>query len=120
MDAIASGKPRDKLREEIEQEVRYANISIIERIGASQYGIGMVCARIAEVILRDEQAVLPIGAYQKKYGVTLSLPAVLGAGGLLKVYEPEMSNEERSGLEHSAEAIRRALEPVRIDTSRAA
>jgi L-lactate dehydrogenase len=70
---------RGRVRDEIEQEVRYANISIIERIGASQYGIGMVCARIAEMILRDERAVIPIGCYSPEYGVTLSLPGVVGA-----------------------------------------
>src|SRR5256884_2302051 len=43
----------DNVRTTIENEVRYANITIIEGIGASQYGIGMVCARIAEIVLRD-------------------------------------------------------------------
>jgi L-lactate dehydrogenase len=47
------------VREEIEQEVRYANITIIEGIGASQYGIGMVSARLIEAVLRDERAVIP-------------------------------------------------------------
>jgi L-lactate dehydrogenase len=36
-----------KGRQAVEQDVRYANITIIERIGASQQGIGMVSARIA-------------------------------------------------------------------------
>jgi L-lactate dehydrogenase len=53
----------DKFRRDIEQEVRFANISIIEGIGASQHGIGMVSARIAEMVLRDERAVIPIGSY---------------------------------------------------------
>jgi L-lactate dehydrogenase len=53
----------EKFRREIEDEVRYANISIIEGIGASQYGIGMVTARIAEIIARDERIVIPIGCY---------------------------------------------------------
>jgi L-lactate dehydrogenase len=54
-------KPAD-IRTTIEEEVRYANITIIEGIGASQYGIGMICARIAEIVLRDERAVVPIGS----------------------------------------------------------
>jgi L-lactate dehydrogenase len=53
---------REEIRQEIEQQVRYANITIIEGIGASQYGIGMVCARIAEMILHDERAVIPVGS----------------------------------------------------------
>jgi len=44
----------DDVRATIENEVRYANITIIEGIGATSMGIGMVCARIAEIVLRDE------------------------------------------------------------------
>jgi hypothetical protein len=43
--------------------VRYANIAMIEGNNASQYGIGMVSARIAEMVLRDEQAAIPVGCY---------------------------------------------------------
>jgi malate/lactate dehydrogenase len=50
--------------------MRYANITIIERNEASQFGIEIVFARIAEAVLRDERAVLPIGVYNAKYGVT--------------------------------------------------
>ena len=38
-----------KVRQAVEQDVRYANITIIEGIGASQLGIGMVSACIAEM-----------------------------------------------------------------------
>ena len=41
-----------KFRKRIEQEVRYANITIIEGTGASQLGIGLAVARITEMILR--------------------------------------------------------------------
>ena len=69
----SSSQSWDEFRREIEQQVRFANIAIIEGIGASQHGIGMVSARIAEIILRDARTVIPIGAYQPRYGVTLSL-----------------------------------------------
>ncbi len=55
----------EKLRETVEHEVRYANITIIEGNQASQFGIGMVSARIAEMVLRDERAVVPIGSFVK-------------------------------------------------------
>lgn len=95
---------REQFRHEIEQEVRYANINIIEGTGASQYGIGMVCARIAEIILKGERTVIPIGSYQEIYGVTLSLPTVVGSSGVEKVLKPEMSDAELGEL--SASAIR--------------
>ena len=65
--------------------MRYANISIIEGTGASQLGIGVVAARIAEIIGRNEDAVVPIGSYQESFGVTLSLPSRLGGEGITSV-----------------------------------
>jgi L-lactate dehydrogenase len=102
-----------ELCQKLENEVRYANITIIEGHDASQYGIGMVSARIAEMVLRDEHAVIPIGSYQQEFGVTLSLPSVLGSSGVIKVLQPELSQEEREGLRKSAESLRAALEHVK-------
>ncbi|MEJ0077511.1 MAG: NAD(P)-binding domain-containing protein [Alphaproteobacteria bacterium] len=102
----------DALREKVEREVRYANITIIEGHDASQYGIGIVAARIAEIVLRDERAVIPIGSWQEKFGVTLSLPSVVGCDGVSEVLEPELSAPERAALEKSAETLRNALAGV--------
>jgi L-lactate dehydrogenase len=104
-------------REEIEREVRYANITVIEGIGASQYGIGMVSARLTEMILRDEGAVIPIGYYNPTFGVTLSLPSVVGREGVRRVLEPEMSASEQQGLRRSADAIKAALSRLSLKES---
>ncbi len=98
-----------ELRATIEQEVRYANIAIIEGNQASQFGIGMVAARIAEIVLRDERAVIPIGSYNPRFGVTLSLPSVVGRQGVVQILEPEISDEERQRLQWSAETLRNAV-----------
>jgi L-lactate dehydrogenase len=107
------GETLSELRRKVEQEVRFANITIIEGHDASQYGIGIVAVRIAEMICNDERAVIPIGSYQKQFGVTLSLPSVIGRGGLIEVLEPDLSDEEREGLRNSAEILKAALAPVR-------
>src|SRR5229473_2599309 len=99
----------EELRRGVERDVRYANITIIEGNQASQFGIGMVSARIAEAVLRDERIVIPIGSYNSKYGVTLSLPSVLGREGVTQILEPEMSDAERQALERSAETLRNAV-----------
>jgi L-lactate dehydrogenase len=100
------------LREQVEKEVRYANITIIEGHDASQYGIGIVSVRMAEMILNDERAVVPIGSYQKQFGVTLSLPSVVGRKGVIEVFEPELSDEEQAGLAKSAKLLKEALDRV--------
>lgn len=115
LDAALAERGTDaaEFRERIEHEVRYANITIIEGNNASQYGIGMVSARIAEIVLRDEHAVLPIGSYNPAYGVTLSLPSVLGRRGVEKILTPVMSQAERDALQKSAETLRQALDQAR-------
>jgi len=107
------GESLADLRAKIENGVRYANITIIEGHDASQYGIGIVSARIAEMVLRDERSAIPIGSYQQEFGVTLSLPSVVGRGGVTAILPPELSAEERDGLRKSAENLRTALERVR-------
>jgi L-lactate dehydrogenase len=100
------------LREKIEKEVRYANITIIEGHDASQYGIGIVSARIAEMILHNEQSAIPIGSYQRDFGVTLSLPSIVGRSGVTGVLQPDLSAEERDALKRSAESLRTALKRI--------
>jgi L-lactate dehydrogenase len=109
-----AGQPFAKLREEVEGEVRYANITIIEGNDASQYGIGIVCARLTEAVFRDERAIFPVATYQPAYGVTLSLPSVVGKGGVMRVLEPPMSADERKALEHSAEQLKAASGRLQI------
>jgi L-lactate dehydrogenase len=52
------GESVERLKQQIEHDICYANITIIEGTGASQYGIGAVSARLAEAVLRDERAAL--------------------------------------------------------------
>jgi L-lactate dehydrogenase len=108
------GEALADLRQQIEKDVRYANITIIEGHNASQYGIGIVAARIAEMILTDERGVIPIGSFQREFGVTLSLPSVVGRGGVVEVLEPTLSEQERAGLHRSVELLKAALDRVHV------
>lgn len=101
---LADLKPR------VERAVKGANIQIIRGIGASQYAIGTVVARLTEAVLRDERVVLPVGTYQEEHGLTFSLPGVVGRGGVERVLMPELTDEERAGLQQSIEALGKARE----------
>jgi L-lactate dehydrogenase len=103
------------VRKAVEQDVLYANITIIEGIGASQLGIGMVSARIAEIVLRDERAVVPIGVFNPKFGATLSTPGILGRSGVSRILEPAMTDEERQALQRSAASLKAAKADRRAD-----
>jgi L-lactate dehydrogenase len=113
-EALGGSQPLDDVRRRIEREVRFANITIIEGNGASQFGIGVACAQITEAILRDDGVVLPVAAYRTRYGVTIALPTVLGREGPAAVLEPSMSADERRAFEHSAATLREAARGIGV------
>jgi L-lactate dehydrogenase len=106
---LLAGSRLAEIQQAVERDVRYANITIIEGTGASQYGIGMVCARITEMVLRDERAVIPIGSYNPAYRVTLSVPSVVGRSGVVQIFEPDLSEDERRALQRSAETLEQTV-----------
>jgi L-lactate dehydrogenase len=110
LDLLGHNAHAEAVRREIEHDVRFANIAIIEGTGASRYGIAAVVARLTAAVLRDERVLLPVGVYQPGYGTTLSLPAVVGADGVHGVIEPPMTLNERRALERSAAVLRTATE----------
>jgi len=116
VDVLGSDRSLDELRRRVERAVRFANITIIEGSGASQFGIGVACARITEAILRDERVVLPVAAYRERYGVTIALPTVVGREGAAGEFEPSMSEHERRAFEHSAATLREAVQTIGLVT----
>ena len=101
-----------RFRTEVEESVKFANIEIIEGIGASQHGIGIVTARLVEAMLRDENFVAPVGKYQPQFEVTLSLPSTIGALGVSEVLVPTLEEAESRALAASAEVLREAVNGV--------
>ena len=108
--AGAANLPVEEFCPSIEQEVRYANISIIEGNDATRDRHGV--RTHAEIILRNERAVIPVGCFQPEYGATFSMPTILGRRGVVQVLEPEMSEDERSALRRSAETVKMAASRV--------
>jgi L-lactate dehydrogenase len=109
-DLLARGdRSVEEIQATIEEDVRFANITIIEGIGASQYGIGIASARLTKAVLRDEGSVFPVACHQAEYGVSLSLPCVIGRSGVTRTLTPRMSDAERGGLRRSASVLREAL-----------
>ena len=100
------------------REVRDSAYQIIQRKGATYYGIAMAVGRIAEAIVRDEHAVLPISAVLEgqygQEGLALSLPAIVGRNGLEEVLEVPMSQGERLALDASARQLKEAIAALKL------
>ena len=95
------------------RQVRDSAYEIIRRKGVTCYGIAMAVGRIASCIVKDEHAVLPISvALDGQYGlngVALSLPSLVGRGGLEEILEIPLSPEEQHALDVSARQMLEAI-----------
>ena len=99
--------------DELLGEVRRAAPEIIRHKGYTSVAIASCVARICEAVLRDEQTVLPVSTMTAGQhgvsGVYLSLPCVVGRGGVGRVIELPLDDAERAGLHASADVLRRTL-----------
>lgn len=106
----------EEIQESIDQQVREAAYSIIEGKGATFYGIGSAIARIINVILRDERAILTVCARTPEVegveDVTISLPQLVGGDGILATFPLPMSEGEHTALAASARIIREAIDEL--------
>jgi L-lactate dehydrogenase len=107
----------DTERREIDENVRRAAYQIIAGKGATYFGIGSAVARIVDVLLHDQRAILTICSrihgVPDCEGVTLALPHVVGGAGALAIIPLVLSDAERQGLKRSAEILRQAIGALR-------
>ena len=107
----------EKEKDELYHAVRDSAYEIIERKGATYYGIGMAAARIAESIVRDSHTVAPVSvSLNGEYGISglcLSIPAVIGRDGAEQILEINFSEEENRKLRESADELKNVLAQLR-------
>ncbi|WP_427172877.1 L-lactate dehydrogenase [Arthrobacter sp. 92] len=103
---------------ETSREVMQAAYKVIAGKGATNYAIGLSGARIVEALLRDENAVLPVSTVlDGQYGISgvaLSLPSIVGRGGVRSVLDTPMDDGEIASLHHSAETLQHSLAALGI------
>ena len=94
---------------EIENEVRNAAYEIINRKGATFYGIGMCLVRITNAILEDKNIILPVSSWDKENEICISTPAIVGKNGVKdKIFIP-LNEEETTKLVNSIHVIKEAI-----------
>lgn len=96
--------------ENIFVNVRDAAYHIIERKGATFYGIGMSLVRITKAILNNENCILTVSAsLNGEYGhhdVCIGVPAVINRAGIREVIEIELNEKEKEQFNHSVSVIK--------------
>ena len=110
------GKYRKEDLEQIFVKVRDAAYHIIERKGATYYGIGMALTRIIKAILNDERSILSVSSFLGgEYGqnnIFVGVPAVVGRSGIIEVVELKLSSDEQCKLDHSVAVLKENLKPI--------
>ena len=103
-------------RERIYQDVRDSAYEIIRRKGATYYGIAMAVARIAECVMKDERAILPVSVVLGgQYGLrdlALSIPSIVGRRGVEQILEIPLDAAEGEALNSSAEQLREVIQEL--------
>jgi malate dehydrogenase len=79
------------------------------KTGSAYYAPSAAAVEMAESILKDKKKVLPCAAYlEGEYGINglyVGVPVKLGAGGIEKVYEIKLTDEEQAKLKKSADSV---------------
>ena len=93
--------------------VRDAAYDIIEKKGATFYGIAVSLARITQAILDNENAVLPLSVYVNgEYGlddIYIGSPAIINAQGIKQVIEIPLTDGEQDRMTASASQLKEIL-----------
>ena len=98
----------------IADEVKNSAYEIINRKGATYYGIAMSVRRICEAIIRDEKSILPISSIQHDNDgiddIAISMPAIVGRKGVEGIVPIDLSDVEREKLLASAKTLKDVAE----------
>jgi len=86
--------------------------------GSAFYAPASAAIEMAEAYLMDRKRVLPCAAHLSgEYGVTglyVGVPVVIGAGGVERIVEIPLSDDERRQFDHSVAAVRELVEKVKV------
>ncbi|MFW7433736.1 L-lactate dehydrogenase [Vagococcus carniphilus] len=95
-------------------KVRDAAYTIIEKKGATFYGIAVALARITKAILNDENAILPLSVYlDGHYGLNdifIGAPAVINSNGVQNIVEIPLTDAEQEKFDYSAQKLKEVMD----------
>ncbi|MFF2480598.1 malate dehydrogenase [Paenibacillus sp. NPDC058071] len=111
--------PADRI-EAIVQRARVGGGEIVNLLGngSAYYAPAASLVQMAEAILKDKKRIIPVIALlEGEYGydnLFMGVPAVLGGDGIEKVFELDLTEEEKASLDKSAQSVRSVIEIVKL------
>lgn len=102
--------------ENIFNDVRDAAYHIIQKKGATYYGIAMSLVRITEAILKNESSILTVSTHLNgEFGiddVCIGVPTIIDRNGVREILEVRMTEDEQAQLTHSAKTLKGIYQPA--------
>lgn len=97
---------------DISLNVKNAAYQIIERKGATYYGIGMCLVRITNAILGDENTIITVSTYDKNNDIFMGLPTIINKNGIKKTIYLNLNEDETIKLQNSVDIIKSAIKSI--------
>lgn len=121
--AQIAGLPLDKfpgvtqsLIAEVEKKTRGSGAEVIKKKGGAGFAVGVSIADVVHCIALDQKRILPVSALQSgAYGlrdVAISVPTIVGRGGVEGIIEIDLWPKEKIGLQKSGQVLRETIEKV--------
>lgn len=98
--------------EEIHNKVKNAAYEIIDRKGATYYGIGTALVRITNAILNDENTILTVSTYDINNDIYMGMPSIVNASGVKQKIFIQLTEEETKKLQKSVDIIKNAIDSI--------
>lgn len=98
--------------EQISEEVKNAAYEIIDRKGATYYGIGMCLVSITNAILGDENTIITVSSYDRENNIFIGMPTVINSDGVKYVMDLDLNDKERNDFNNSIQVIKKAIDKI--------
>ena len=105
----------DEELDKIYVDVRDAAYEIINRKGATYYGIGMCLVRITNAILNDENSIITVSSYDPNNNIFVGGPTILNNEGIRERVYVKLTEDETNKLQVSIDKIKDAVNKIEKD-----
>ena len=118
-DLVKMGWTTQEKLDAIVQRTRDGGAEIVKllKTGSAFYAPAASAIQMAESYLKDQKRVVPVAAYLTgQYGqndLYVGVPTIIGAGGVEKIIEIDLSDEEKKMFDHSVDAVKQLVEVVK-------
>ena len=102
------------VRKDISEYVQNEAYEIIEKKGATYYGIATCVVAILNCILNDEMRVMPVSSFDTFSGTSFGWPSVVGREGIVRRLDIKISEKEGIALQKSINVLKKAIKEAVI------